>query len=45
MMSYSFNKTRTGQGKVIAIPVAADVASPIILTYDHDFKHEQQHDS
>lgn len=34
-----------GQGKVIAILVAADVASLIILTYDHDFKHGQQHDS
>lgn len=45
MMSYSFNMTRTGQGKVIAIPVAADEASLIILTNDHDFKHEQQHDS
>lgn len=45
MMSYSFNMTRTGQGKVIATPVAADAASLIILTYDHDCKHEQQHDS
>lgn len=45
MMSYSFNMTRTGQRKAIAIPVAADVASLIILTFDHDFKHEQQHDS
>lgn len=45
MMSYSFNMTRMFQGKVIAIPVAADVESLIILTYDHDFKHEQQHDS
>lgn len=45
MMSYSFNMTRTSQGKVIATPVAAAVASLIILTFANDFKHAQQHDS
>lgn len=43
MMSYSFNMTRTGRRKVVATSAAGDVASLIILTYGHDFKHEQQH--